>query len=278
MSARLPVTVVIPVRNEERNLPGCLACLARFERVVVVDSRSSDRTQAIAREHGADIVEFEWDGRFPKKRNWVLRTHPPTTPWVFFLDADEYVNDEFCNELERLLPTTTHAGFWIHYDNWFMGRRLMHGDGNRKLALFRVGAGEYERIEEDHWSGLDMEVHEHPMLEGTVGDVHTRLLHRDYRGLELWLRRHNDYSSWEARRILALRDGGESVGQPTVRQRWKYAAIGRAWLPVVYFFDVYVRRLGWLDGHAGFCYALLKANYLWEIGLKVREFSRNDKA
>lgn len=156
MPIRLPVTVAIPVRNEERNLPSCLERLSRFERVVVIDSGSTDRTAEIARAHGADVVTFAWDGRFPKKRNWFLRHHAPTTPWVFFLDADEFVDDAFCNELASVLPSTTHAGFWIQYDTWFLGERLRHGDVNRKLALFRVGAGEYERIEEDRWSHLDM--------------------------------------------------------------------------------------------------------------------------
>jgi hypothetical protein len=127
---------------------------------------------------------------------------------VFVLDADEFVDDAFCNELASVLPSTTHAGFWIQYDTWFLGERLRHGDVNRKLALFRVGAGEYERIEEDRWSHLDMEIHEHPILEGTTGTVASRLDHRDDRGLEHWLRKHNDYSSWEAQRTAMLRREG----------------------------------------------------------------------
>jgi glycosyltransferase involved in cell wall biosynthesis len=280
MSARstLPVTVAIPVRNEERNLPACLERLGRFEQVVVIDSGSTDRTCGIARAAGAEVVDFRWDGRFPKKRNWFLRHHAPRTPWVFFLDADEFVDDAFCDELARTLPGTPHAGFWISYHNWFLGRRLLHGDVNRKLALFRPGAGEFERIEEERWSNLDMEVHEHPVLQGSVGEIAARLDHRDFRGLEHWIRKHNDYSSWEAHRVVALRRAGR-LSDPalTARQRRKYGAVGRWWLPLAYFADSYVRRQGFRDGHAGFAYAAMKAAYFWEIGLKAAEIERADR-
>ena len=95
----LPVTVVVPVRNEERNIAECLARIRGFAGVLVVDSGSTDRTCDIARQHGAQVITFEWDGRFPKKRNWVLRTQAIDTPWVLFLDADEFC--EATREIRR---------------------------------------------------------------------------------------------------------------------------------------------------------------------------------
>jgi glycosyltransferase involved in cell wall biosynthesis len=269
---KLPVTVAIPVRNEERNLGACLERLGRFERIVVLDSRSTDGTAEIARAAGAEVIEFAWDGRFPKKRNWYLRNFVPSTPWVLFLDADEFVDDRFCDELERVLAGTGNVGFWLNYSNWFMGRELRHGDANRKLALFRFGAGEYERIQEDSWSSLDMEVHEHPVLAGAVGEIMSRVDHRDYRGLDHWFRKHNDYSTWEARRLSVLREQGIGANTGlTPRQVRKYRSIGRWWLPAAYFAHVYVLRRGFLDGYPGFVFALCKAFYFWQIGLKCRE-------
>ncbi len=275
----LPITVVVPVRNEERNLGACLARLRRFERVVVVDSGSTDRTADIAREHGAEVIDFAWNGRFPKKRNWFLREHSPKTPWVLFLDADEFVDEAFCDELEATLPSTTHAGFWITYYNWFLGRKLLHGEPNRKLALFRVGSGEYERIDEDSWSHLDMEVHEHPVLSGTIGEIRARLDHRDDRGYEHWIAKHNAYSSWEAHRIARLRAEG-IAGNPklTPRQRRKYASIGRWWLPLAYFLTCYIVRGGFRDGYPGFVLARSKAVYFWQIGVKISEGVSSQKA
>jgi len=81
----LPVTVVIPVLNEELNLPSCMEALGdAFAEVVVVDSGSTDRTCEIAEQAGAKILQFQWDGAFPKKRNWALSHHDFQTPWVFF--------------------------------------------------------------------------------------------------------------------------------------------------------------------------------------------------
>ena len=265
---KLPVTVAIPVRNEERGLAACLERLKRFEQVVVIDSNSTDRTRDIARAHGADVLQFQWNGRFPKKRNWFLRAHTPATPWVLFLDADELVDEAFCDELAATLPNTEHDGFWLTYDNWFMGRRLRHGTPNRKLALFRVGAGEYERIDEDRWSNLDMEIHEHPILAGSIGVIRTRIDHRDDRGLAQWKGRHAEYAVWEARRALKLRADGNA---PTVgRQATKYRVLDRRWLPAAYFLDGYVRRGGFLDGWPGLCHAWLKARYFAEIGRMLR--------
>ena len=86
----LNITVVIPVRNEEKNLPSCLKALGSdFTEIVVVDSVSSDRTREIASAAGAVVLDFVWDGKFPKKRNWALRNYRFKTPWVLFLDADE---------------------------------------------------------------------------------------------------------------------------------------------------------------------------------------------
>jgi glycosyltransferase involved in cell wall biosynthesis len=267
-----PVTVVIPVKNEAQDLAACLARLHRFAMVVVVDSDSTDATCRIASDAGAEVLRFHWDGRFPKKRNWVLRTHRFTTPWVLFLDADELVDDDFVDELARELLVSHHAGYWITYHNWFLGRRLVHGPRNRKLALLRVGSGEYERIDEEAWSSLDMEVHEHPIVDGTVGRIHTPVDHRDNRGYEHWLARHNAYSSWEARRIQRLRDAARSGNAKlTIKQKVKYFAMGRFWLPLAYFLYAYVGKLGILDGYPGFVHAASKAVYFWQIGVKLRE-------
>ncbi len=198
------VTVVIPVKNEADNLPTCLGRLDGFAKILVVDSGSTDATRAIAREHGAEVLDFQWNGRFPKKRNWVLRTHHFTTDWVCFLDADEFVTEAFKSELAATLPTATEVGFWLNYERWFLGKPLKHGDEFNKLALFRIGAGEYERIEESQWSALDMEIHEHPVLDGPVGEIRAPIEHNEYRGLHHYLAKHNEYSSWEAERYLQL--------------------------------------------------------------------------
>lgn len=269
----LPVTVCIPVRNEARNLPGCLESLgSHFKRVVVADSRSTDASRLIAQAAGAEVLEFDWNGKFPKKRNWALRNYRWETPWVLFLDADERVNSLFVEELERTLGATDKAGFWISFTDWFMGRPLHHGDVFCKLALFRIGAGEYERFPEEWWSGLDMEVHEHPVLEGEVGEIRARLEHRDVRGLRDYIARHNDYSTWEANRFLWLASAGPDEWDKLIpRQRLKYRHLDKWWFAPFYFFVGYVVKLGIADGLAGLRFALMKRRYFSDIRMKIME-------
>ena len=77
----LPVSVIVPVRNEARNLPRCLESLAGFGEVYVVDSESTDDTVAIAQSRGAKVVQFHYAGGWPKKRlysrlNWLTLSYP----------------------------------------------------------------------------------------------------------------------------------------------------------------------------------------------------------
>lgn len=272
MTTKLPVAVIVPVRNEAINLPRCLAALGRFAEVVVVDSGSTDRTVEIARASGARVLDFAWDGRYPKKRNWVLLEHPPASPWALFLDADEIVDDRFCDALENALRGTTHVGFWLNYTNYFLGRRLRHGVPQRKLALIRVGHGLYERIDEVAWSRLDMEVHEHPIVDGTVGTIGPPIEHNDDRGLLKFVDRHRDYAVWEACRHAALTRAGEAAwAKLTARQVRKYRNLDRWWFAYAYLFLQYVLKLGFLDGYAGLQYALGKFWYFNMIHVLLYE-------
>ena len=275
-ATKLPVTVVIPARNEEANLARCLERLAEFEQVIVVDSSSTDRTRDIALEFGARHIDFEWNGKFPKKRNWFMMNHAVQTEWILFLDADEFIGEDFTAALHAALADRSVAGFWLNYTNHFMGRRLNFGLPQRKLALFRMGQGLFERIEEDRWSNLDMEVHEHPVIDGKVGEIKVRIDHDDDRGLRKFIEKHTDYAQWEAQRNLLLRStlGQASPLSLTLRQRAKYRFIGAWWYPAGYFFYAYVVRLGFLDGRAGFVYAAMKFWYFTLIQSFVAELSR----
>jgi glycosyltransferase involved in cell wall biosynthesis len=271
MKARLPVTVVVPVRNEEGNLEACLDGLGAFAEVVVVDSSSTDRTVEIARKASARVLNFVWQGGFPKKRNWVLTTYAFSTPWVLFLDADERITQPFVREIAARLAEDQYSGFWLRYDNYFLGRLLKHGVPQRKLALFKVGAGLYERIDDRRWSDLDMEVHEHPIIDGPIGEIRAPIDHRDDRGLHRFLERHNAYSTWEANRFLQLKAEPDKEHQLTRRQIAKYRNLERWWFPFAYFVLTYIVHRGFLDGRAGFAHAVFKAHYFMQVWAKIGE-------
>lgn len=273
---KLPITVVIPVLNEERNLPRCLTRLSDFAEVVVVDSGSSDRTREIALAAGATVRDFVWNGSYPKKRNWLLLNHPPATPWVLFLDADEIVDEAFCDEVAAQVSATDVDGFWLNYSNYFLGKKLKYGVPQRKLALIRVGKALYERIDEVRWSSLDMEVHEHPIIKGKVGEIVAPIEHNDFRGTSSFIHRHQEYAAWEAQRYLILKRSTSPNRPLTPRQAFKYSHIAKWWYAPIYFFYSYVIKLGFLDGSAGAQYAFYKYWYFVTIRLMILEISTKE--
>jgi len=261
------LTVVIPVKNDALNLSRCLENIKDLKNVVIVDSGSEDEMPEIVTRHGRECVQFKWDGRFPKKRNWMLRNYAFKTPWAMFLDADEIPSAEFWNEVAKTLPETKHDVFVVYLYNWFMGRILRHGDVARKTAIVRVGKGEYERIEESNWSALDMEIHEHLTTSGTIGEIKTPIEHHDKRPLKSYLAKHNEYSSWEVGRYLNVLDRGKL----TRRQRLKYALIRNPLLPLAYFIYCYIVKCGFLDGKPGYYFAALKVCQFIHIQSKIFE-------
>ncbi|GAB2580886.1 glycosyltransferase family 2 protein [Spirosoma areae] len=280
VDSTLDLTIAIPVRNEEQNLPKCLAAIGTdlARKVVVIDSGSTDRTIEIAKISGAEVVEFAWNGKFPKKRNWFLRNHTPSTKWVMFLDADELLTDEFKAELrETLQRNENKVGYWLRYTIYFLGKQNKGGYFLHKLALFQVGAGEYERIDEDQWSHLDMEIHEHPVLNGEIGSIRTKIDHKDLRGVSYYVIKHNEYSSWEAARFLKLTTDARVTQRWSWMQRIKYGLMRTPLLGPIYFLGSFFLMGGFRDGSRGFAFAILKMAYFTQIYLKIREMQDAEK-
>jgi len=270
-TAKLPITVVVPVKNEESNISACLRRLRRFAEVIVVDSNSTDETVRIAEKFGVEVVQFSWNGKYPKKRNWLLMNRALSQEWVLFLDADELVNDEFCDAALAAIQNSKYDGYWLSYTNTFLGKKLKYGLEQKKLALFRATKGRYERIDEQSWSSLDMEVHEHPVIEGVIGEIGTPIDHQDYKGLYSFFGRHLEYARWEAHRHILLERDEKTWHHFTTRQKFKYRHLTKWWYPPFYFFHSYFLKRGFLDGYAGFQYALCKAWYFHSIRLLIKE-------
>jgi len=269
----LDLTIVIPVKNAGRHLAVCLDSIPEgfARRVVVIDSSSKDNTRAIAETWGADILNFTWDGKFPKKRNWFLRHHTPSTTWVMFLDADEILLPGFVGETTRILPSSEKAGYWLNYTIHFLGAPLRGGYPLKKLALFRVGSGEYERIPEDRWSTLDMEVHEHPVITGVVGEIRSPMDHRESSSIHTFVAKHNKYSSWEASRLFSEERETARCQQWTWKQRAKSLIVRTSLAGPIYFLGSFLFLGGFLDGTRGLLFAMLKGAYFNEVHCKLRE-------
>src|SRR5215467_11354715 len=123
-SARLPVSVIIPVRNESRNLPQCLESLRKMGEVYVIDSNSTDATLEIARSHGAKVVQFHYQGGWPKKRQWAMDNLPLAHDWVLLLDADEVLTPELAEEIRAATGRPGFDGYFIQLQMYFLGRQL----------------------------------------------------------------------------------------------------------------------------------------------------------
>jgi hypothetical protein len=110
-----------------------------------------------------------------------------------------------------------------------------------------------------------------------VGEITAAIDHEDFRGLHHFIARHNEYSSWEARRCIALGADPAAWAALTRRQRRKYENLSRWWFAPAYFLFAYIPRMGFLDGPQGFIYAVFKAVYFMDVRLKIIEMTRPDE-
>ena len=154
----------------------------------------------------------------------------------------------------------------------FLGRRLRFGAHNRKLALFDRHRGRYEPCPDlDVAAMWEVEGHYQPLLDGGAGRIGAKLRHEDAKPVFAWLERHNRYSDWEA----ALRRDGRLQAMSAheePRRRLLKTLVDRAPArPLLAFLHGYLWRLGFLDGRAGFHYALARAFYYWQVGIKGME-------
>jgi glycosyltransferase involved in cell wall biosynthesis len=280
----VPVSVVVPVLNEEQNLPDALASVSWADEVFVVDSGSADRTIDVARAAGREVVQFDYAGRGPKKKEWALRTLPFRNEWVLLLDADERVPEALRDEIAAAVTDRDRVGYFIDRELVFMGRRLRCFGHNWNMRLFVVGRGRFEDLGLGALPGTgDNEIHEHVMVDGPTGMLRTPLLHDDYRGLTPWLERHNKYATWEAHFYRQLRREPLAPAEllryrrldPVRRKR----ALRRVWVrlpfrPLLRFLVWYVLRRGFRDGYPGYVYSRLMAYYEFIIGAKLAELER----
>jgi glycosyltransferase involved in cell wall biosynthesis len=274
------VSVLIPTKNEEQNIEKCLRSLAWADEIYVVDSYSTDRTKEIAAALGAKVVDFQWHGVGPRKKNWALEHVPWKHEWVMVVDADEEVTPELGREISaRVAADPEYAGFRVPYLYYFLGEFLRHGEPIWKLILFKHRLTRFETMDVPEVTGYDVELHEHPLVQGAVGYLHSRMLHRDFHDMHRYIQRHNIYSDWEALLRTRYRDrtlDGEIrprlLGSPLERRRYlKRLFMSIPGKPLLYFMYSYVLKAGFLDGRRGFAFSMLKAIYFYQIGLKEYE-------
>ncbi len=266
---KTPVSILIPVRNEAGNLPRALASVTWADEVFVVDSDSTDGTQEIARRAGATVVQFKFNGVWPKKKNWALENLPFRNDWVFILDADEVLPPGAGEELADLVANDGRGcvAYWINRRFMFMGAWLRHAYyPNWNLRFFRHRLGRYEQMVAGDTASGDNEVHEHVIASGPTGRLRIEMDHYAFPSVGVFIDKHNRYSNWEARLQVQEEDGHRLAGAP---QAWRIRFARHLkrfsrrlpFRPTLRFLYVYVLQGGFLDGRAGYYFARLHGVY-----------------
>lgn len=263
----VPVSVVIPIKNESANLPRCLASVAWAGEIFVVDSQSNDGSEEMAKAHGARVVQFEFNGTWPKKKNWALENLPFAYEWVLILDADEVLPTGAEAEFRAAIAGAGEtAGFWINRRFMFMGRWLRHAYyPNWNLRLFRHSLGRYEKLTGVETASGDNEVHEHVLVQGPTRRLQVEMDHYAFPSVEVFVEKHNRYSNWEARVALAAEntssDSRLQLAGVAHRRKLKRFAHRLPFRPLLRFLYVYLWQGGILDGRAGYYFARLHGFY-----------------
>ncbi len=283
---KLPVSVIVAARNEEKNLPRCLDALREVGEVYVIDSESTDATPEIARSFGAKVVQFHYQGGWPKKRQWAMENLPLTFDWILLVDADEAMTPELAQEIRRAIENPGVNGYYISLRMYFLGRVLRHGDANFwKLSLFRRGKGRYEcRLRDQDSSMADMEVHEHVVVDGATARLANPLIHHNVESLSRYIQKHDEYSNWESRVLLQGEQGSTELppaffGTQAQRRRWlKKRLYGVPGSPLLLFLYRYLLRWGFLDGVPGLIYCGFQAVQMFHTKAKIYELQAKQRA
>ena len=282
--ARARVSVIVPAKDEAENLRRCLPALAWADEVIIVDSQSTDDSARVAAEHGASIVQFHFNGSYPKKKNWALDNLSFRNEWVLIVDADEVVVPELAEEIARRTELDEADGFFLNMKYFFLGRRIHHcGYAEAwNLRLFKHRLGRYERmpVEPGTKTG-DNEAHEHVELRGRTARLIHELDHHAYPTIAVWVEKHNRYAVWEA--AMFERFLREPIPSTIGRGKRFKRALKKVYLrlpmrPLVRFLYAYVLRRGFLDGKPGLVFCSLLAFYDFLAWANVYERSLVDQA
>jgi len=273
------VSVLILTKNEERDLPGCLASVSWCDDVHVFDSGSTDGTVEVATTFGATVTSRTYPegtkifgGDEAAHRNWGLANIPFKHPWLLVLDADERMSVELVAAVRAAAEVPAgHVAFRVQRRDFFMGTWLKHVQASPfYMRLFRPEKMRYERL-----------VNPVSLADGPVGQVAGYLDHFPFsKGIVHWIERHNAYSTLEARQIQANRAGqkpfsvlkaftAKDFNERRFHQKEVFYRVPLR--PLLKFLLLYIGRGGFLDGRAGLAYATLQSIYEYFIVLKTHE-------
>lgn len=245
------LSVIIITHNEELNIAPCLASVQWADEIVVVDSQSTDRTVELASKYTSRVHVRPWMG-YAEAKNYALAQ--TATDWVLWLDADERVTPELAKEIQQVVQQnrTGLVGYSFPRRAYFLGKWIKHCGWypGRVVRLFRREAGTFS----------DSLVHEHLILDGSIGELYHDLLHYTDERLDHYFNKFNRYTSLGAEELLS--------------KRRSFRLVDLLVRPPVFFFKMYILRLGFLDGIPGLILCVLSSCYVFTKYAKLWERSR----
>jgi glycosyltransferase involved in cell wall biosynthesis len=269
------LSVLILTKNEEADLPGCLASVSFSDDVHVLDSESSDATVDIARSLGAKVHLRRFD-TFSGQRNYGLHQIAYKYQWLLILDADERIPPDLCCEIQCFLLSAPDdvCACRIRRRDFFYGKWLKHAAISQHfIRLVRPDKVRYER-----------EVNEVLKVDGRIHDLRQPFDHFPFsKGMKHWFDKHNNYSTMEAKVIVESRNNKSSfflwkaffahdVNERRYHQKGLFYRM--PFRPLVkWLYMMFVRR-AFLDGWPGITYAFLQSIYEYMIVLKTRELEK----
>jgi len=275
------IAAFILTRNEEVQIERAIRSVRdKVDEIYVVDSLSEDRTVAIARSCGAEVLEREFV-TYADQVNWAISQLPDDIEWALRLDADEYVcgKADIRAEINRLLSAdSTIEGIRCRRSMVFMGKVLKFGGMHRKPVL---------RLFRHKNAACDIRlVDEHIRVQGPVRQGDIDIIDHDLKGFGFWMDKHKRYADLEARQFLkektfsATRDHVSSGPPPSLQQkkRYLYYALPPVLRPLGYFFYRYIVLGGVLDGYPGLRYSFFQAFwYRFLVEIRIRAYRNKNK-
>lgn len=246
------LSLIVITKNEERRIGRCLRSISFADEKIVVDSGSTDRTVAIAREAGAIVIETsDWPG-YGAQKNRALAA--ATGEWVLSLDADEWADEALAAAIARAIAEPEADGYEFPRRNRFCGRvvRFSGWSPDYVLRLFRRGKGRFS----------DDLVHERVLLEGRKARLAPALNHDTIED-PAELNGKADRYAEAAAQDLARRGARSSLAKARLRGAARYLR-------------TLLVQGGILDGAAGFAIARYNARYTYRKWRRAAELIARD--
>lgn len=281
----LPVSVIVPTKNEEQNIKDCLESLYWADEIIVVDSFSEDRTEDFAKKMGAEVIQFDYDGGWPKKKNWTIKNYDFNNEWILIIDADERVPEELKSEIGSAIKDDSIKGYYVRWKFVFLDKWMKHAWSHGwMLRLFKKGYGQYEDLGMRGEGGWDNEVHENIIVEGKTAKLDNYLLHDTNESLSFWIKKQNEFSDWNSKRrykeehkSMEAKFKNIFSNDPLKRRRiLKWIFLKLPFKPILIFIYLYFFKMGFLDGKEGLYFCALRASHELNINAKVFELKKKN--